>query len=84
MLRIRRFEEELHRLVGSGAIGGTTHLCAGQEAVPVGVSALLGERDLVTSTHRGHGHLLARGARCDRMLAEFAGRVTGYCRGKGG
>lgn len=84
MLRIRRFEQELHRLVGSGAIGGTTHLCAGQEAVPVGVSALLEPDDLVTSTHRGHGHLLAKGAAADRTLAEFAGRAAGYCRGKGG
>lgn len=84
MLRIRRFEQELHRLVGSGAVGGTTHLCAGQEAVPVGISALLEPDDLVTSTHRGHGHLLAKGAAADRALAEFAGRATGYCRGKGG
>jgi 2-oxoisovalerate dehydrogenase E1 component len=84
MLRIRRFEQELHRLVGSGAVGGTTHLCAGQEAVAVGVSALLARADLVVSTHRGHGHLLAKGARCDRALAEFAGRATGYCQGKGG
>ena len=84
MLRIRRFEEELHRLVGSGAIGGTTHLYAGQEAIAVGVSALLSVQDQVVSTHRGHGHLLAKGARCDRALAEFAGRVTGYCQGKGG
>lgn len=84
MLRIRRFEEELHRLVGTGAIGGTTHLCAGQEAIAVGVSALLTVEDQVVSTHRGHGHLLAKGARCDLALAEFAGRATGYCRGKGG
>ncbi|MFM1873689.1 MAG: Pyruvate dehydrogenase, partial [Planctomycetota bacterium] len=84
MLRIRRFETELHRLVGTGAIGGTTHLCAGQEAIAVGVSALLDAQDQVVSTHRGHGHLLAKGARCDRALAEFAGRIGGYCKGKGG
>lgn len=84
MLRIRRFEEELHRLVSTGAIGGTTHLYAGQEAIAVGVSALLTTADQVVSTHRGHGHLLAKGARCDRALAEFAGRATGYCMGKGG
>jgi len=84
MLRIRRFEEELQRLVGSGRIGGTTHLYAGQEAVAVGVSAHLDREDQVVSTHRGHGHLLAKGARCDRALAEFAGREGGYCRGKGG
>ncbi len=84
MLRIRRFEEELHRLVSTGAIGGTTHLYAGQEAIAVGVSASLRPDDLVTSTHRGHGHLLAKGARCDLALAEFAGKAAGYCRGKGG
>jgi len=84
MLRIRRFEEELHRLVSAGTIGGTTHLYAGQEAIAVGVSALLSVHDQVVSTHRGHGHLLAKGARCDRALAEFAGRVDGYCMGKGG
>ncbi|HEX5051367.1 MAG TPA: dehydrogenase E1 component subunit alpha/beta [Planctomycetota bacterium] len=84
MLRIRRFEQELHRLVGTGAIGGTTHLCAGQEAIAVGVSSLLSVHDQVVSTHRGHGHLLAKGAACDRALAEFAGRAAGYCMGKGG
>jgi pyruvate/2-oxoglutarate/acetoin dehydrogenase E1 component/TPP-dependent pyruvate/acetoin dehydrogenase alpha subunit len=84
MLRIRRFEEELFRLVGSGAIGGTTHLYAGQEAIAVGVSSLLSEQDQVVSTHRGHGHLLAKGGRADLALAEFAGKRTGYCKGKGG
>lgn len=84
MLRIRRFEEELQRLVGSGAIGGTTHLCAGQEAIAVGVCGQLDVADQVVSTHRGHGHLLAKGARADRALAEFAGRRDGYCQGKGG
>ncbi|MFO1078707.1 MAG: dehydrogenase E1 component subunit alpha/beta [Planctomycetota bacterium] len=84
MLRIRRFEEELDRLVSRGAIGGTTHLYAGQEAVAVGVSAALVSGDQVVSTHRGHGHLLALGARSDLALAEFAGRAAGYCKGKGG
>lgn len=84
MLRIRRFEQELHHLVSAGKIGGTTHLCAGQEAIPVGISALLRVGDQVVSTHRGHGHLLAKGARADRAMAEFAGRATGYCTGKGG
>ncbi|MBK8975097.1 MAG: dehydrogenase [Planctomycetes bacterium] len=84
MLRIRRFEETLYRLVSEGRIGGTTHLCIGQEAVPVGVSACLAAEDLVVSTHRGHGHLLAKGARLDRALAEIAGRELGYCAGKGG
>lgn len=84
MRRIRRFEEELYRLVSTGAIGGTTHLCIGQEAVPVGVSSLLTDEDQITSTHRGHGHLLAKGGRMDRALAEIAGRIDGYCQGKGG
>lgn len=84
MLRIRRFEERLQQLVGAGRIGGTTHLCAGQEAIAVGVSSLLSVADQVVSTHRGHGHLLAKGARADRALAEFAGRRDGYCMGKGG
>jgi 2-oxoisovalerate dehydrogenase E1 component len=84
MLRIRRFEETLQKLLGEGKVGGTTHLCIGQEAVPVGVSSLLTHEDYVVSTHRGHGHLLAKGARADRALAEIAGREGGYCKGKGG
>ncbi|PIE24136.1 MAG: dehydrogenase [Planctomycetota bacterium] len=84
MLRIRCFEEMLQKLLAEGKVGGTTHLCIGQEAVPVGVSSLLTQEDLVVSTHRGHGHLLAKGARADRALAEIAGRETGYCKGKGG
>ena len=84
MRRIRRFEEELYELVSKGKIGGTTHLCIGQEAVAVGVSHGLTRDDQVTSTHRGHGHLLAKGARLDRALAEIAGRIAGYCMGKGG
>ncbi len=84
MLRIRLFEERLFGLLSKGLVGGTTHLCVGQEAVPVGVSACLAREDLVTSTHRGHGHLLAKGGRADLLLAEIAGRVSGYCKGKGG
>ncbi len=84
MLRIRRFEEELYHLVSNGKIGGTTHLCVGQEAVSVGVSQQLTVEDQVVSTHRGHGHLLAKGARADRALAEIAGRRGGFCGGKGG
>jgi pyruvate/2-oxoglutarate/acetoin dehydrogenase E1 component/TPP-dependent pyruvate/acetoin dehydrogenase alpha subunit len=84
MLRIRLFEERLFSLLSKGLVGGTTHLCVGQEGVPVGVSACLEGEDLVTSTHRGHGHLLAKGGRADLLLAEIAGRITGYCKGKGG
>jgi len=84
MLRIRRFEERLFELLTQGKVGGTTHLCIGQEAVPVGVCSELRPTDQIVSTHRGHGHLLAKGARADRALAEIAGKQTGYCRGKGG
>ena len=84
MLRIRRFEEELYDLVSSGRIGGTTHIYTGQEAIAVGVSSCLEIDDQVVSTHRGHGHLLAKGARADRALAEIAGKRTGFCGGKGG
>lgn len=84
MLRIRRFEEELFAMVSSGKIGGTTHLYSGQEAVAVGISTHLHVDDQVVSTHRGHGHLLAKGAAADRAFAEIAGRRDGYCGGKGG
>ncbi|RKY18770.1 MAG: hypothetical protein DRP90_05265 [Planctomycetota bacterium] len=84
MLLIRRFEERVERLFAEGLIHGTTHLCIGQEAVPVGISALLDRHDLTVSNHRGHGHFLARGADPSRLMAELLGRVTGYCKGKGG
>jgi TPP-dependent pyruvate/acetoin dehydrogenase alpha subunit len=84
MLRIRRFEERLALLFKRGKLPGFVHLYIGEEAVAVGVCSALGAEDRITSTHRGHGHLLAKGARADRMMAELFGRVTGYCRGKGG
>ena len=84
MLRIRLFEEEAGRLSEAGRIPGALHLYVGEEAVAAGVAAHLGPGDQVTSTHRGHGHLVAVGGDFRRMFAELFGRATGYCRGKGG
>jgi acetoin:2,6-dichlorophenolindophenol oxidoreductase subunit alpha len=84
MRLIRGFEELALRLVKSGEIVGGTHPYIGEEAVAVGVCAALAEPDLITSTHRGHGHVLAKGADPARMLAELAGRDTGLNRGRGG
>ncbi|MFJ7244841.1 thiamine pyrophosphate-dependent dehydrogenase E1 component subunit alpha [Kitasatospora sp. NPDC098652] len=85
MLRlIRGFEEVALGLVKSGAIPGGIHPYIGQEAVAVGVCSALGPADRLTSTHRGHGHVLARGAAPDRLLAELAGRVDGLNGGRGG
>lgn len=84
MLTIRFFEEAIERLFLEGRIMGTAHTCIGQEAVAVGVAAALGPQDAMTTTHRGHGHFLARGADAGRALAELFGRETGYSRGRGG
>ena len=84
MLTIRYFEEAIERLFLEGRIMGTAHTCIGQEAVAVGVSAALEPRDAMTTTHRGHGHFLARGADAGRAMAELFGRETGYSRGRGG
>ena len=84
MLRIRRFEETAVYHSSIGDLHGALHVCIGQEAVPVGVCSALRRDDYVVSTHRGHGHCLAKGARMDRMFAELFGRADGYCRGKGG
>jgi len=85
MVRIRQFEEKAFDLFATAAaIPGPLHLYAGQEAVASGVCANLRKDDYITSTHRGHGHCIAKGARLDRMLAELMGKETGYCRGKGG
>ncbi len=81
---IRRFEEQALDLVKSGVIVGGIHPYIGQEAVAVGVCAALRPDDQITSTHRGHGHVLAKGADPNRMLAELAGRVDGLNRGRGG
>lgn len=84
MLLIRRFEERASQLRAAGLIPGFLHPCIGQEAVAVGVCAALDPEDVLTSTHRGHGHMLARGADPARMYAELFARVDGYNRGKGG
>jgi len=84
MLTIRFFEEEVFELYGQNLVPGTIHLYAGEEAVAVGVCANLRRDDYITSTHRGHGHCIAKGARLDKTMAEILGRKTGYCKGKGG
>jgi TPP-dependent pyruvate/acetoin dehydrogenase alpha subunit len=84
MIRIRRFEEKLAALFKRGTLPGFVHLYLGEEAIAVGVCSALRPDDRITSTHRGHGHLIAKGATVDKMMAELFGRVDGYCRGKGG
>lgn len=84
MWSIRWFDEKVDEFFAKGMIHGTTHLCVGQEASAVGVCAMLEDKDKITSTHRGHGHCIAKGADPDRMMAELFGRETGYCKGKGG
>lgn len=84
MLLIRRFEEAAEEAYMRGAIHGTMHLSIGQEASAVGACLDLETGDYITSTHRGHGHCIAKGADVARMFAEFFGRETGYCRGRGG
>lgn len=84
MRTIRVFEDTLHDLFAAGEIPGFVHLYAGEEAVAVGVMTALGPDDYVTSTHRGHGHCLAKGVELKPMLAEIFGRATGICKGKGG
>jgi pyruvate dehydrogenase E1 component alpha subunit len=84
MLRIRVFEEESGKLMESGKIPGALHLYVGEEAVASGVMAHLSDEDQITSTHRGHGHLVAKGGDFSAMYAELFGKATGYCKGKGG
>ena len=84
MLRIRRFEEQIAELHSERRLFGPVHLYAGQEAVAVGICDALRQDDYITSTHRGHGHCLGKGAAMDRMFGELLGKATGYCHGKGG
>jgi pyruvate dehydrogenase E1 component alpha subunit len=84
MYTIRAFEEMAEQLYAMGKIHGTMHLSIGMEASAVGAIAALGPDDLILSTHRGHGHCIAKGADLNRMMAEFMGKATGYCRGRGG
>ena len=84
MYRIRRFEEEVFEFYKRGLMPGLAHLYIGEEAVAVGACSAIRPDDFLSSTHRGHGHLIARGADLNRMMAEILGKKTGYCHGKGG
>ncbi len=84
MLEIRFFEEKIVDQYARGNVPGLAHLYIGEEAVAVGACATLNEDDLITSTHRGHGHCIAKGAELKPMMAELFGKRTGYCKGKGG
>jgi len=84
MLKIRVFEEQVNELYTSAKMPGLAHLYVGQEAVAVGVCEALRRDDYITSTHRGHGHCLAKGASVDKMFCELLGKEPGYCHGKGG
>ncbi|PYN95315.1 MAG: ABC transporter substrate-binding protein [Candidatus Rokuibacteriota bacterium] len=84
MAKIRAFDEQVNELYKSAKMPGLAHLYIGEEAVAVGVCEALRRDDFITSTHRGHGHCLAKGASINRMFAELLGKEPGYCRGKGG
>ncbi len=84
MLQIRYFEEKVWELLAKNIIKGASHVYIGEEAVAVGAISCLRDDDYITSTHRGHGHCLAKGGEIKYMLAELCGKVTGYCRGRGG
>ncbi len=84
MWTIRRFEEAVDDLFARGLMHGTMHLSIGQEASATGACLALRTNDAITSTHRGHGHCIAKGADLTRMMAELLAKETGYCRGRGG
>ena len=84
MVKIRLFEEMADKLYALGKVHGTMHLSAGQEAVAVGTGLAMRPEDYLINHHRGHGHLIANGADVNKMMAEFLGKETGYCRGRGG
>jgi pyruvate dehydrogenase E1 component alpha subunit len=84
MVMIRLFEEQVNDLYTRALMPGLAHLYSGEEAIAVGVCEALKTDDYVTSTHRGHGHCVAKGAALDRMFAELLGKEAGYCKGKGG
>lgn len=84
MCEIRHFEDKVHDIFQTGVLPGFVHLYAGEEAIAVGVCAHLTNEDKITSTHRGHGHCIAKGCDLDGMMAEIYGKVTGLCKGKGG
>lgn len=84
MVKIRTFENRVAELFAGGKIPGFVHLYVGEEAVATGVCENLTDKDYITSTHRGHGHLIAKGGDIKKMMAELFGKKTGYCKGKGG
>src|SRR5437868_9013317 len=84
MVMIREFEEQVNELYTRALMPGLAHLYIGEEAVAVGICEALKKTDYITSTHRGHGHCLAKGASPDQMFAELLGKKAGYCKGKGG
>lgn len=84
MWLIRYFDEKVDQFFAKGLIHGTTHLCVGQEASAAGSIAVIGRKDKIISTHRGHGHCISKEGDVNKMMAELFGRVTGYCKGKGG
>ena len=84
MVKIRNFELMAEKLFLEGELPGFLHLYIGEEAIATGVLANLRKDDFITSTHRGHGHMIAKGADINRMMAELFGKTTGYCKGKGG
>jgi TPP-dependent pyruvate/acetoin dehydrogenase alpha subunit len=84
MFRIRAFEEKVDELFMRGEMHGTTHLSIGQEGTAVGAVSTLRSDDYITSTHRGHGHCITKGADISLMMAELLGKETGICRGRGG
>ncbi len=84
MLKVRHFEDRVKDLFAAGEMPGFVHLYLGQEAVAVGACAALNDDDFITSTHRGHGHIIAKGGDIKLMMAELYGKATGYNKGKGG
>src|SRR5579872_6153131 len=84
MVAIRLFEERVNDLYTRALMPGLAHLYIGEEAIAAGICEALTREDYITSTHRGHGHCLAKGASPDRMFAELLGKEAGYCKGKGG
>jgi pyruvate dehydrogenase E1 component alpha subunit len=84
MVQTRNFEETAARLFTEGKVHGTAHFCIGEEAAGIGVTCALDKEDLMAATHRGHNQSIGKGMRLDRMMAEFLGKETGYCKGKGG
>src|ERR1700726_5081876 len=84
MQMIRLFEEQVNELYTRALMPGLAHLYVGEEAVAVGICEALRDDDYITSTHRGHGHCVAKGAAPNRMFAELLGKEAGYCKGKGG